>query len=602
MTLQSGVLFTEDSFCQNLNMLDVDAPNRDRADTFKILIATDIHLGHNEKDPVRGNDSFDAFEEMLQIAQEQEVDFILLGGDLFDANKPTQYTLHRAVNLIRKYTFGDKDIDFQVLNNDADPELHNMTDEYVNQAVPDINFYDPNLNVSIPVFSIHGNHDDPTGMKSVSSLDTLASMGLVNYFGRCDKLDTLEVRPLVLFKGNTQLALYGVGHLADKRFVRLHRDGKVTFHQTNVDTAFQMLLLHQNRANRGTLNYLPYNVIPDFMDLVMWGHEHDCYIEPMLTNDVYYTQPGSTVATSLSDGESRPKHVGILHINQKKFFIEPIPLKRVRVMIYRNIFLDSVEDMLSKGVAEIELANYCEKEVISEIKDMLKAAKKIKDQNRERFGIDNDMLPLIRLVVQYFDDRQTFHDKKMALVFDGQLANPQEIVLQKRLTTTKSKRDQTDGLNIDDDYLEETDRKDVLTFLQRELEQGFAEAEIFTATGAHEAASRFANCSDTHAFSDYIDYCKKKVLSELENVLPADDCDSDQEIRRKIEEHQARRRIVNEAKEVRNLLTNPARNKIVRNDDVMDVLDFDDEPEVPIRPKSGKGSRGGKVGGKGKGK
>lgn len=26
-----------------------------------------------------------------------------------------------------------------------------------------VNFEDPNLNVSIPVFSIHGNHDDPCG-------------------------------------------------------------------------------------------------------------------------------------------------------------------------------------------------------------------------------------------------------------------------------------------------------------------------------------------------------------------------------------------------------------------------------------------------------
>ncbi|KAG8215990.1 hypothetical protein J3R82DRAFT_7977 [Butyriboletus roseoflavus] len=28
---------------------------------------------------------------------------------------------------------------------------------------PAINYEDPNLNVGIPVFSIHGNHDDPQG-------------------------------------------------------------------------------------------------------------------------------------------------------------------------------------------------------------------------------------------------------------------------------------------------------------------------------------------------------------------------------------------------------------------------------------------------------
>lgn len=30
---------------------------------------------------------------------------------------------------------------------------------------PIVNFEDQNLNVSIPVFSIHGNHDDPCGNK-----------------------------------------------------------------------------------------------------------------------------------------------------------------------------------------------------------------------------------------------------------------------------------------------------------------------------------------------------------------------------------------------------------------------------------------------------
>jgi double-strand break repair protein MRE11 len=33
------------------------------------LVATDVHLGHKEKHPVRNNDSFEAFEEVLQMAK-----------------------------------------------------------------------------------------------------------------------------------------------------------------------------------------------------------------------------------------------------------------------------------------------------------------------------------------------------------------------------------------------------------------------------------------------------------------------------------------------------------------------------------------------------
>ena len=46
------------------------------------------------------------------------------------------------------------------------------------------NFEDPNLNVGLPVFTIHGNHDDPTGADSLSAVDILSTAGLVNYFGK----------------------------------------------------------------------------------------------------------------------------------------------------------------------------------------------------------------------------------------------------------------------------------------------------------------------------------------------------------------------------------------------------------------------------------
>lgn len=44
---------------------------QDDEDTFKILIATDIHLGYLEKDAVRGNDTFVTFNEILEHAQKK---------------------------------------------------------------------------------------------------------------------------------------------------------------------------------------------------------------------------------------------------------------------------------------------------------------------------------------------------------------------------------------------------------------------------------------------------------------------------------------------------------------------------------------------------
>jgi double-strand break repair protein MRE11 len=47
----------------------------------------------------------------------------------------------------------------------------------------------------------------------------------------------------------------------------------------------------------------------DSINLVIWGHEHDCRIIPesVAGKSYYITQPGSSVATSLADGEAIEK-------------------------------------------------------------------------------------------------------------------------------------------------------------------------------------------------------------------------------------------------------------------------------------------------------
>lgn len=45
----------------------------DCENTLRILVATDCHLGYMEKDEVRRLDSFQAFEEICSIAEQQQV-------------------------------------------------------------------------------------------------------------------------------------------------------------------------------------------------------------------------------------------------------------------------------------------------------------------------------------------------------------------------------------------------------------------------------------------------------------------------------------------------------------------------------------------------
>ena len=47
-----------------------------------------------------------------------------------------------------------------------------------------VNFEDPNLNIGLPIFTIHGNHDDPGGADNLSAVDILSTCNLLNYFGK----------------------------------------------------------------------------------------------------------------------------------------------------------------------------------------------------------------------------------------------------------------------------------------------------------------------------------------------------------------------------------------------------------------------------------
>lgn len=75
----------------------------DDPDNLRILLSTDNHLGYAERDPVRGMDSFAAFEEVLYLAKKTNCDMVVLAGDLFHENRPTRRTLHKTMEIMRRY-------------------------------------------------------------------------------------------------------------------------------------------------------------------------------------------------------------------------------------------------------------------------------------------------------------------------------------------------------------------------------------------------------------------------------------------------------------------------------------------------------------------
>lgn len=131
------------------------------ADTIRILIATDSHVGYNERDPIRGDDSWKSFAEVMGIAKEQDVDMVLLSGDLFHENNPSRKSMYQVMRTLRENCYGEKPCELEILS-DTSQEFYSGGGH--------VNYEDPDINVAIPVFSIHGNHDDPSGVRALLSV------------------------------------------------------------------------------------------------------------------------------------------------------------------------------------------------------------------------------------------------------------------------------------------------------------------------------------------------------------------------------------------------------------------------------------------------
>jgi double-strand break repair protein MRE11 len=308
---------------------------------FNILICSDLHLGYCENDPIRKNDTFETFEEVLQIAKSRNVDFILCSGDFFHHNNPSRNTMNKTIHLLRKYCVFKKEHEYRTTKSDV----------YEHNISQISNVDDKALNIGLPIYTIHGNHDD-LNCRGLTALDPLHEAGLINLIGKNVNNECYVMTPIQFEKQGCKLAVYGIGCQKDERLSASLKTG-ITWNI--VEGHFNVLLLHQNRYPRGTMGYIDANLLPNYLNLVIWGHEHECQIEPQKINNLYITQPGSTVATSLNKSESGLKKVAILKITHT-FELEPIILKSVRPFVWREVKnTQNIDSVVKQAIADAKL-------------------------------------------------------------------------------------------------------------------------------------------------------------------------------------------------------------------------------------------------------
>lgn len=458
--------------------------------TIRILLTTDNHVGFLENDPVRGDDSWITFQEIIALAKAHDVDLIVQGGDLFHVSRPSKKSLYHVIQLLRLNCLGDRPCELELL---SDPAV-------ALRAGDSVNYEDPNMNVAVPVFAISGNHDDATGEGLLLPMDVLAATGLINYFGQVPRLDKITVAPLVFQKGTTKLALYGINNMRDERLQRIMRNGDVTFQKPrDADAFFNFLCVHQNHHRHTMTSFVPEDFFPSFLDFVLWGHEHECIPFPQYnpTTGFDTLQPGSLVATSLSDAETAQKHVFVMDIKDKSYSLTPIPLQTVRPFIMRDISL-SDERLLPGPASKADILEL----LTLQVEDMIALA-------------DSEKLPLIRLRVAHSGEYVIENSRRFSNKFVGKVANVNDILLYHKKPVQK-----TENGDRKPDFRAPEPPVSLNVSIQQILREYLGDSNLYLVPedSMFDVTKKFIEQEDKQIFTEYVENTVASATQLLQDI------------------------------------------------------------------------------------
>lgn len=446
---------------------------------------------------------------------------VLLAGDLFHDNKPSRKSLYQVMRTLRQNCLGDKPCPLEFLSDAA---------TVFEGAFPHVNYEDPDINVSIPVFSIHGNHDDPSGEGNFCSLDLLQASGLLNYYGRVAEADNIEAKPILLQKGLTKLALFGLSNVRDERMFRTFRDHKVKWFRPNVQMGdwFNMLAVHQNHHAHTATSYLPENVLPDWLNLVVWGHEHECLIDPTKNPETgfHVMQPGSSVATSLVPGEAVQKHVAIVEVTGKDFKMQKIPLKTVRPFVTRELVLS--QDKRFKGLdKKKDNRQEVTRRLMEVVEEMIDQANRDWEElQTDEEALEEPPLPLIRLKVEYSaTDGGQFeceNPQRFSNRFLGKVANTNDVVYFHRKKTAQRKAVAVDPTTALEALEDGNDMVKVESLVQEFLQA--QSLKVLPQGPFGDAVNQFVSKDDKHAMELFV---TEHLSGQVKQMLGLESDDED---------------------------------------------------------------------------
>ncbi|XP_065586076.1 double-strand break repair protein MRE11 isoform X2 [Cyrtonyx montezumae] len=409
---------------------------------------------------------------------------------------------------------------------------------------------------------------------ALCALDILSCAGLLNHFGRSTSVEKIDISPILLRKGRTKIALYGLGAIPDERLYRMFVNKQVTMlrPKEDEDSWFNLFVIHQNRSKHGATNYIPEQFLDDFINLVVWGHEHECKIAPAQNEQqrFYVTQPGSSVVTSLSPGEAVKKHIGLLHVKGKKMKMQRIALETVRTFYMEDVVLADHSELFNPDNPKVTQAiqAFC----------MEKVEMMLDNAERERLGNPRQPeKPLIRLRVDYTGGFEPFIIHRFSQKYMDRVANPKDIIHFFRHREQKEKDDS--GLNFGNLFSRPTS-EGVTLRVEDLVKQYFQTAEkkvqlsLLTERGMGEAVQEFVDKEEKDAIEELVKFQLEKTQRFLkERHTDAEEEKIDEEVRKFRESR--KKNTEEEDEEVREAMTRARAHR--SKDVVLDSASSDEE-------------------------
>jgi double-strand break repair protein MRE11 len=289
--------------------------------------------------------------------------------------------------------------------------------------------------------------------------------------------------------------------------------------------------------------YLPENFLPEFLDLVVWGHEHECLINPRYNPEMNFhvMQPGSSVATSLMPGEAVTKHVAIVSVTGRDFKVEPIRLKTVRPFVMKEIVLS--EETEAKKLAKKDNRTMLTQYLIRVVEGLIQQAKDEWLEAQEDGDSDEEPevpLPLIRLRVEYSaPDGGNFdceNPQRFSNRFVGKVANVNDVVQFYR-KKAGSGRKAPDGVDLPEESI--LAQLSIDSVKVEKLVREFLTAQSLTILPQNsfgDAVSQFVDKDDKHAMEMFVN---ESLMDQIKHLMEIDHAD-EEEIQNAMDAHKSK--------------------------------------------------------------